>query len=262
MTKNVKYSGRQTLQLMAYALLLWSALALLLIFRYQVVLTTLEPNGQSTMSTDSIDGENVESLKVTNENLNHEPPSPDKKPQYRGNHYLSVLRGLHELAIRDPRLLLEELTSVDPFNILGGPMNFTCPLILEERLDYPDIVDHSRAKRFVSGDKDSWIFYQHLRKAGGTGFCDLAQINMKRSEIPSYYCMPDNRGSLATPPWDKVEYVLEKMHQRGYRVAANEWDVFYTSHLLWPGAVFVTTFRHPVERYYSQYRFITIINSD
>ena len=45
------------------------------------------------------------------------------------------------------------------------------------------------------------------------------------------------------------------MRRRGFRVAANEWDAFYSRMLHWTGAVFVTTFRHPVERYFSQYRF-------
>ena len=61
--------------------------------------------------------------------------------------------------------------------------------------------------------------------------------------------------SLATPPWNDERYLLKQMRRRGFRVAANEWDVFYSSMLRWAGAVFVTTFRHPVERYFSQYRF-------
>ena len=61
--------------------------------------------------------------------------------------------------------------------------------------------------------------------------------------------------SLATLPWSDERYLLKQLHRRGYRVAANEWDVFYSSMLRWRGAVFVTTFRHPVERFYSQYRF-------
>ncbi|CAM9954031.1 unnamed protein product, partial [Ectocarpus sp. 8 AP-2014] len=35
----------------------------------------------------------------------------------------------------------------------------------------------------------------------------------------------------------------------------NEWDVFPIEHLTLQGAIFATTLRHPVDRWYSQYRF-------
>ena len=65
------------------------------------------------------------------------------------------------------------------------------------------------------------------RKAGGTAFCAAAQQNMKTREVPPYYCMPDNRGSLATPPWSDAEYLLRNIREKGYRIVANEWDAFY-----------------------------------
>ena len=47
--------------------------------------------------------------------------------------------------------------------------------------------------------------------------------------------MPDNKGSLATPPWDSGMYIYQKMREKGYRVAANEWDNFIEDMIDWPG---------------------------
>lgn len=43
--------------------------------------------------------------------------------------------------------------------------------------------------------------------------------------VPKYYCMPDDRGSLATPPWNTA-WLMETMHKKKFRIAANEWDAF------------------------------------
>ena len=52
------------------------------------------------------------------------------------------------------------------------------------------------------------LFYQHLRKAGGTGFCDLIRQNIGSESTPPYFCMIDRAGRLATPPWDDAEVLL------------------------------------------------------
>ncbi|CAN0381198.1 unnamed protein product [Ectocarpus sp. 12 AP-2014] len=85
---------------------------------------------------------------------------------------------------------------------------------------------------------------------------------MPAREVPLYHCMPDNRGGMATPPWSDKEFLLEEMKNNGHRITANEWDVFPMSHLNLPGAVFGTTFRHPVDRWYSQYRFEHVEHRD
>lgn len=36
----------------------------------------------------------------------------------------------------------------------------------------PDLRDHSKEEAFKAGQ--GFIYYQHLRKAGGTGFCEMA----------------------------------------------------------------------------------------
>ncbi len=169
---------------------------------------------------------------------------------------------------------------------------FACPSP-EERLTQPDLRRMEIAAQFREGK--GFVFFQHLRKAGGTGFCDLAQRSMP-GKTPPYFCMPDSRGTLATPPWNTT-WLLDRMAAKGFRIAANEWDAFprskfamavrgvgfsflklaylYTHQLqcnshrqfLTPithphpphhnhqNAVFATVMRDPTDRWYSQYRF-------
>jgi hypothetical protein len=69
--------------------------------------------------------------------------------------------------------------------------------------------------------------------------------------------MVDNKGSLATPPWNDERKVLASLFQTArhtsrhvpYRVTSNEWDLYEARMGQWAGAVLATTFRHPVDRY-------------
>ena len=169
---------------------------------------------------------------------------------------------LFHLGSRQPHELVTLLEIKDPFGT-EHPESFTCPPDMIHRVDslpgvtYP-FYDASSTTAFKNGDKESFIFYQHLRKAGGTGFCDLAKKNMPRKEIPPYYCMPDKKGSLSTPPWNQASYLKEKLASKGHRIAANEWDAWNAKNhnkKAMNKAVFATTFRHPLDRWYSQYRF-------
>lgn len=49
---------------------------------------------------------------------------------------------------------------------------FQCPPSEAGRFSLPDLRDHSKEEAFKAGQ--GFIFYQHLRKAGGTGFCEMA----------------------------------------------------------------------------------------
>jgi len=72
---------------------------------------------------------------------------------------------------------------------------------------------------------NSMVWYEHLSKAGGTSFCKLAQKNMKRPEVPSYYCMPSMpeegeqfKFDARVGQWDNgklVGYFQNKGHVRG-----------------------------------------------
>ena len=169
---------------------------------------------------------------------------------------MNIIKELFELEKKDPQKLISILKHDDPLGVEVGPELFKCPAeVGSSRLTSDSMVDADRIRRFQEGDIDTWIFYQHLRKAGGTGFCQLATDNLGKHRVPSYYCMIDNRGSLATPPWNDPAYTTSQLKQRGYRITSNEWDVFYESMFEWPGALFATTIRDPIDRIYSQYRF-------
>ncbi|CAM9814042.1 unnamed protein product [Ectocarpus sp. 12 AP-2014] len=176
-----------------------------------------------------------------------------------------LVEKLHSIGVANPGELARLLEEEDPFEIaVDSPDRFQCPASEADRFSLPDIRDHVREKDFKSGE--GFIYYQHLRKAGGTGFCEMAgrreRQNMPAREVPMYHCMPDNRGAMATPPWSDKDFLLEKMKKNGHRITANEWDAFPMSHLTLPGAVFGTTFRHPVDRWYSQYRFEHVEHRD
>ncbi len=171
---------------------------------------------------------------------------------------LDKIESLFNFGLIDPEGLLNLLLNNDIFSTKRGVDNFTCSDtdIADGLLEYPEVsFNQSRLEDFRRNAPGSFLFYQHLRKAGGTGFCDLARSNMMRRQTPGYYCMPDNKGSLATPPWNQPNYLLKDIQEHEYRIVANEWDVFLTKFLNYPGAIFGTTIRDPIDRWYSQYRF-------
>ncbi len=72
--------------------------------------------------------------------------------------------------------LYKALEEGDPFGTVHGPEKFICPATSDQLIDYPSIYDQGRVREFKEGKEGTWIMYQHLRKAGGTGFCDLATV--------------------------------------------------------------------------------------
>lgn len=187
-----------------------------------------------------------------------------------------------ELAVRiarqSPADALTELNERDPFGtrafakriadaeeLAGGPLPLedfsklfgSCPV--KDRISWPDQRDPSKAAAFRQGT--GFLFFQHLRKAGGTHFCSMAEANFPKENLPPYYCMPDyhwphneQHQSCAgcLHHWSNHE-IVENMKQ--HRIAGNEWDSFDpTRHFELP-AVMVTSFRKPLDRALSQYRF-------
>lgn len=59
-----------------------------------------------------------------------------------------------------------------------SPDRFQCPGTEAERFSLPDLRDHEKEAAFKEGQ--GFIYYQHLRKAGGTGFCEMAGRRVKR----------------------------------------------------------------------------------
>jgi hypothetical protein len=112
-----------------------------------------------------------------------------------------------------------------------------------------------------------FIFFQHLRKAGGTHFCTLAQQNIPKRYVPKYYCMPDY---YWPPPLSKQQQQEQHpcagcLHRysnteivqylQSHKIAGNEWDNFRVSDHFQLPAIFMTSFRSPLHRFVSQYRF-------
>jgi hypothetical protein len=183
------------------------------------------------------------------------PPPEIEIPQKQSISLNEKIKELFEIGKQNPSKLIHILQDDNPFDLPSTVDSFICPTSSEMLISSPNLINHTRAQEFRQGKPGTWLFYQHLRKAGGTGFCDLAQNNLPRQQTPPYFCMIDNRGSLATSPWNNEEYLMSRMERSNYRITANEWDAYYPYMGQWRGAVLATTFRHPVDRWYSQYRF-------
>lgn len=153
-------------------------------------------------------------------------------------------------------LLKEEAQEEHVLDLARIESLFACPPS-SERISVPDQRDLNKARDFKQGK--NFLFFQHLRKAGGTNFCSLAEKNLKRREYPNYYCMPDYAWSNHTKAgylhhWNN-DQIISNMKKSGHRVAGNEWDNFDVLHHFDLPAVFATSFRRPLDRALSQFRF-------
>jgi Sulfotransferase family len=108
------------------------------------------------------------------------------------------------------------------------------------------------------------LWYEHLSKAGGTSFCKLAQINMKKDEVPPYYCMPrdgalpDGRVGL----WSNTKLLKYRADHPSIRIVSNEWQPFPPERWeLKDQLFFVTTLRDPLDRLMSAYHFWGILHN-
>lgn len=63
---------------------------------------------------------------------------------------------------------------------------FPCPT--DNRITLPDQRNPDKARAFRNGTEPYFLFFQHLRKAGGTNFCSLAEHNFEKKYLPGYYC--------------------------------------------------------------------------
>ena len=208
------------------------------------------------------------------------------QPRQRPSSYADWRKLAVELAQLPPSEILTRLEQEDPFGVRAlekmmaqvSPEElfedllpritqiFPCPSTTE-RLGFPDQRNLTKAQAFRDNAPGVFIFFQHLRKAGGTNVCTLATANLPKKNLPSYFCMPDyywlrdkdnqkkghNNGCAGClHRWSNDE-IVSKMGP--HRIAGNEWDSFDpTRHLDLP-AVFVTSFRRPLDRAVSQFRF-------
>lgn len=158
----------------------------------------------------------------------------------------------------DNMLLKEETSLKRTLTIEEIKDIFPCPK-LDERITLPDARVEQKAKDFRDEKPGTFLFFQHLRKAGGTNFCSLAEKNLPKKAQPHYYCMPDmgwsgNKDAGYLHSWSNEE-IITRMKKQGYRIAGNEWENFDVSRHFDLPAVFATSFRKPLDRALSQFRF-------
>ena len=130
-------------------------------------------------------------------NLQKTTPKREKYSDWRS---LAV-----DLAGKLPAEILRILREEDPFGVRTFEKNlletesknerflevdelqqlFPCPT---DRITLPDQRNSDKARAFRNGTKSYFLFFQHLRKAGGTNFCSLAEHNLQRKNLPKYYC--------------------------------------------------------------------------
>jgi len=214
-----------------------------------------------------------------------EPPKPQLSSNLLNNklntggfkHFSQIAQ---ELAALEPTETLQRLEKEDPFGTqkfnsqllehetaLGRVLLieeikelFPCP-ISEERITLPVMNLKQKARDFRNNKKGTFLFFQHLRKAGGTNFCTLAEKNLPRKAQPRHYCMPDKgwyrpggnkAGSLHF--WSN-DMIISKMTSSGFKIAVNEWENFDPPRHFELPAVFATSFRKPLDRALSQFRF-------
>jgi len=132
---------------------------------------------------------------------------------------------------------------------------FTCPTD-GNRITLPDFRDADKSQRFRDGYQ-SFMFFQHLRKAGGTQFCTMAKANMPQETIAKYYCMPDYRWSNWKCAGCLLKFTNKEIESKlgDFRIVGNEWDNFDPNRFFDLDATFTTSFRKPLDRALSQFRF-------
>jgi hypothetical protein len=143
---------------------------------------------------------------------------------------------------------------------------FECPTTTG-RITLPDQRNPERGRQFRNGTSNVFLFFQHLRKAGGTNFCTLAQQNLPKSQVPPYYCMPDikwedKNGRECGGCFSRFtnDEIATKMQAAGFRILGNEWDPFDASRFFELPAIYATSFRKPLDRALSQFRFECVEN--
>jgi hypothetical protein len=182
-----------------------------------------------------------------------------------------------QLATLTPDQVLLELETSDPFGVRTFEQRlkeeeiakqrilttdelqqlFPCPT---SRITLPEQRDLPKAQAFRHGHTgDTFLLFQHLRKAGGTNFCTLAEHNLPPAAVSHYYCMPDiywhskRQCAGCLKFWTNAE-IEQKMKQGGHRIQGNEWDEFQERLFDLPAAL-ATSFRKPLDRMLSQFRF-------
>jgi len=206
----------------------------------------------------------------------HKDKSAHEHPKFGHLPMKKIIREVFDIGVDDPEMLVKILDEKDIFGleyVSDEKMVKSCPWESQELIgQLYSTPNFQPSERFKEGDSDVFVIFQHLRKAGGTGFCEIAKKQLTKSQIPPYFCMIDNKGSLLTPPWNSQSHIVTQMKKKGFKITSNEWDRF--PHYLIASQqeeekrneqneqkeqnvdfVFGTCMRHPLQRWYSQYVF-------
>lgn len=201
------------------------------------------------------------------------------------HHYSDWKNYAIQLAALTPDKILETLKTLDPFRVRTFEKRlletesqkqgfltvlelrdlFPCPSSLSQkeqlRITVPDQRNAEKARAFRNSTVPYFLFFQHLRKAGGTNFCALAQQNLPKRNVPKYFCMPDYHWEVKGRPCAgcvlrfTMDEITKHMKEDGHKILGNEWDPFDGDHFFDLPATFATSFRRPLDRALSQFRF-------
>eukprot|EP00978_Attheya_sp_CCMP212_P030725 scaffold114072_cov51-Attheya_sp.AAC.1 len=127
------------------------------------------------------------------------------------------------------------------------------------------------------------VWYDHLSKAGGTSFCEMATNHMGKVEVPGYYCMPSDEKSpdARVGQWPN-DRLINYYHTSHKHLVSNEWEPFpldklklqatsphdlslsssskTMDHELW--LLFVTSLREPLDRLASAHKFWGVLHNN
>jgi hypothetical protein len=262
--------------LLSLRVLLSAFLLVVLGFYLLVLLKFFQSDGPSNESSTS-----VQALSTNNQRRDTDTGTTKKGSSASYSHWREVALNLAALS---PAQVISTLEEQDPFGVRTFERQlldaeskkeafldlselrgiFQCP---STRITLPDQRDHSRDRAFRnpppigSGKNSTYLFFQHLRKAGGTNFCTLAQRNLPKVQVPNYYCMPDyhwpkfeRKCAGCFHRWTNAE-IDTQMQAQGHRILGNEWDAFEPERFFELNAIFTTSFRRPLDRALSQFRF-------
>jgi len=157
---------------------------------------------------------------------------PKSKPRSVADKVVArALLALAELAPRRLEGALNTTHGTDFFGLAalerGGCPSGELKWLPERGPQEPAARFRNRATAGAQGGRAVMVWYEHLSKAGGTSFCKLAGKNMKRKEVPSYYCMPSEPGmpDARVGQWSNAK--LQAYHARtGELLVSNEWEPF------------------------------------
>jgi hypothetical protein len=186
------------------------------------------------------------------------PSKPALKLRGSGGSATKYVDYLMNLAQQPTGDLRKSLEQDDIFQV--ATLMESCPFINER----PDWLPPAPSKK----PSDPFVWYEHLSKAGGTSFCQLAMRNMPRQEVAPYYCMPRDEEFKPSDPdgrvgrWSNEKLGRYRASHGKIKLVSNEWQPFPSERLELSDVLLVTTVRDPMDRLLSAYHFWGILHNE